>query len=102
MRCHTGTPTHASKRAVASSVATKLLYQRPSWSIDVLQELRCLPDPPRRGLDHHPKPLQRKRLPPAATLIFLALALTPPASPLGRSRQPPRSQPATFPTRHPP
>src|SRR5256885_16423511 len=77
MRCHTGTPTHASKRAVASSVATKLLYQRLPWSIDVLQELRCLPDPPRRALDHHPKPFRRTRLPPPATLIFLPLPLTP-------------------------
>src|SRR6266550_2496330 len=54
MRCHIGIPTHAPKRAVASSVATKLLYQRLSWSIDVLQELRCPPNPPRRELDQQP------------------------------------------------
>src|SRR5439155_3922950 len=44
------------KRAVASSVPTKLLYQRLSWSIDVLQELRHLSTPPRRGIGHQPKP----------------------------------------------
>src|SRR6266536_6495460 len=77
MRCHTGTPTRASKRAVASSVATKLLYQRLSWSIDVLQELRCLPGPPRRALDHQPEPRHGAGAPPAATLIFPALGLMP-------------------------
>src|SRR2546429_9355022 len=77
MRCHTGTPTRASKRAVASSLATKLLYQRLSWSIDVLQELRCLPGPPRRDLDHQPEPSRGAGASPAATLIFLALPLAP-------------------------
>jgi len=28
----------------------KLLYSRLSWSIDVLQELRHLPNPPRRAM----------------------------------------------------
>src|SRR5258706_16337361 len=75
MRGHPGTPTHAPKRAVASSVATKLLYQRLSWSIDVLQELRRPPTPPRRDHDHQPEQPQVPRALPAATLIFPALGL---------------------------
>jgi hypothetical protein len=65
MRCHIGTPAPAPLGVVASSVTTKLLYSRLSWSIDVLQELRHLPNPPRRATIRQPDNTnlyQRQRL----------------------------------------
>src|SRR6266567_6098481 len=67
--------TYARRHLHRGMDTAKLLYSRLSWSIDVLQELRHLPNPPRRAATTRASSPSRRRRSTSGNAYLLGIGL---------------------------